>query len=57
MRFYRRTTPDKKIELTIYPQELEDEVGTALRLTPQEAQALIILLENGLREAQTSEEE
>lgn len=57
MRFYRRTTQDKKIELTIYPQELEDEVGTALRLTPQEAQTLIILLEDGLRDLQEQDKE
>lgn len=46
MRFYKRKADGvNKVEITIYPQELEDEVGIALRLTKQELRLLQRLLE------------
>ena len=48
MRFYVAITEDKKLEVTIYPQDKEDEVGTALRLTKLEARNLMDVVEDGL---------
>jgi hypothetical protein len=48
MRHYCRRTLDNKIELTTYATDMEDEVGTAQRLTKQEAENLRAQLEIGI---------
>jgi len=48
MRFYVAITEDKKVELTVYPTDKEDEVGSALRLTKLEARNLVDVVEDGL---------
>jgi len=60
MRHYVWATEDKKLELTIYPTEQEDEVGNAYRMTKLETRNLIDVLEDGLEileEAERLEEE
>lgn len=52
MRFYSRITEDQKIELSIYPQEMEDEVGSAFRLTADEARMLMSILERSIEEVE-----
>lgn len=48
MRFYVAVTEDKKLELTVYPTDKDDEVGTALRLSKLEARNLADVVEDGL---------
>lgn len=50
MRHYTHVTPDKRIELTSYASDMEDEVGHAQRLTRQEAENLRAQLEIGIEE-------